>query len=398
MVTASRLYGTHRAAADLAAAPVSRGSAVHICEEEDDNAEEAPSEGSCFVESEGTYLEEFVAEDLPLSFGEQLVLETYLRCRTRAYSKRRQEELAKPKRRAFAFSPTNETVPKQHAKAKGPRLQLPEARAMIERLAKPKPKIRSLTPEKPAKQVEVEAAKRRDFNVHNMVERLATPRRGRRFTPPPGERVVLMHCTAARQRPHDAKRIEELAQPTRRGGGIRCWGVQPKGESKRQTPERGRNRRPLSQNSDRSYRWLKSPCEAGSAARPGSNNGTAYSPLDAGGVPQSSPADAPTALSSIAGGGDFSQVAVADWQDGLGYSPQAPLCEWSAESPESHAESHPDLASSMYDLPEVDQFPPSHGRGSRGGDAAAEVASSSPTGGACTPRSQQIRSGVDRFA
>lgn len=125
------------------------------------------------------------ARDSPPCFDEDLVLGTYVRSRTRPWSKQRNEELARPKLRESSHTPMQPTV---------------------------------------------EAVRQEDVDVSGMVARLATPRRKREsLALEPGKDLLLTYCAfVSKGRPVNAERIEQLARPRRRGVSAHAWEVQPK--------------------------------------------------------------------------------------------------------------------------------------------------------------------------
>lgn len=189
----------------------------------------APSEGT-----PGTTPDTDVVYKVPLPFGEQLVLETYLRCKRRPYSRSRQEELAKPRRKGASARNADALIAaaEQGAAAReARRLDSREADCLVKRLAKPKrPHLFRKAAEGDAvvqQAREAERAKRADFDLDAMVRRLAAPPR-RPLSPSAADRMVMQHGNAAAEsRPVDLQRIAALARATRRGGSCRAWGVRP---------------------------------------------------------------------------------------------------------------------------------------------------------------------------
>lgn len=176
------------------------------------------------------------AEDLPaevpLSFGEQLVLETYLRSRQRPYCRKRQEELAQPRRR---FN-TNETPVGPLLDGSASRTTDKEKVAeMVNRLTQPKMAPRGQAGGASAnvgeamvlRSLEASRAKREEVSVAEVVQRLSAPRTARPSSPTSGERVVMLYNSTMPGRSVNLDRVRELAQPMKRGNNCRSWGVHP---------------------------------------------------------------------------------------------------------------------------------------------------------------------------
>lgn len=196
-----------------------------------------------FETHDTTSLEQAIAESsvgsaevayVPLSFGEQLVLETYIRCRQRPYDRKRQEELAAPRHRGATGDPpvgAGEPGTSQSSSAQ-PSKTLPknQVEELCSRLAQPKRFLGSKTSpgEDLAQQSsEEDRAKRAALDVDAMLSRLTAPRLPRAHSPTPGERVVMAFKEASAGRPVDLERVAELAKPTKRGASLRSWGVRP---------------------------------------------------------------------------------------------------------------------------------------------------------------------------
>mmetsp|Transcript_56960 Transcript_56960/g.176722 ORF Transcript_56960/g.176722 Transcript_56960/m.176722 type:complete len:384 (-) Transcript_56960:105-1256(-) len=216
---------------------------------------------------------------VPLSFGEQLVLETYLRCRRRPFDPKRQEELAAPRRRAGATGSAegaSQDASVQQGAPQGKTLPRAQVDDLCSRLSQPKRPQRDKVPpgeELVLRRNELERAKREVVDVDAMLSRLAAPRLPRPPSPTSGERVVLMHKEAGRGRSVDHDRLAGLAMPTKRGASLASWGVRPdwrRPESGQPTPRE----RPGSQSTPRTEPQERastaSEGAAAAAARPGS--------------------------------------------------------------------------------------------------------------------------------
>lgn len=177
--------------------------------------------------------------DMPLSFGEQLVLETYLRCKRRPYDRRRQDELSQPRRRV----PTGDawgikgcsgielsgeiedgtSLPKSSMSKIG-KSQMDD---LCSRLAQPKKsQVNSAVGESLALQSkELQPSKLSPADIDAISTRLALPR-ARANDEKAGERVAMHHSGEVVGRPVDLDRLALMARPQKRGASCRSWGVQ----------------------------------------------------------------------------------------------------------------------------------------------------------------------------
>jgi len=205
-----------------------------------------------------------------LCYGEQLVLDTYLRTRNRPYNRERQEELAKPRKRGGISASWHkgqgqcqmmaQMTPRQPSRPAQPQKPPREPsegeyssddgwvdnKAGQEELQGPLPLLRNrVTPRAPAdiKSVVERLAKpkviKRDkvapgeeqvllylkdirqkgekTDIREVIGRLATPKVQRPLSPTPGERVVLNYNMTMQGRRCNRKRIDQLAvAPPRR--------------------------------------------------------------------------------------------------------------------------------------------------------------------------------------
>mmetsp|Transcript_43991 Transcript_43991/g.88758 ORF Transcript_43991/g.88758 Transcript_43991/m.88758 type:complete len:401 (-) Transcript_43991:80-1282(-) len=244
---------------------------------------------------------------VPLSFGEQLVLETYVRCRQRPYDRKRQEELAAPRRRAATAGGSGEpgaasqdSSVQQPPPAKTlPRSQVDEICA---RLSQPRRFVSGKTSagEEVQQSSDAERAKRAALDVGAMLERLATPRLPRAHSPTSGEKIVMSYKETSSGRSVDHERVAALAKPTKRGASCTSWGVRPDWSRTDRTASVGRGASsrgvtPRSEHTPRSER----------TQRPGSASLDATvapaAPVAAGSSSRSTPGEADPAPRSAAG-------------------------------------------------------------------------------------------------
>jgi len=154
--------------------------------------------------------------DLPV--GEQLVLETYLRCRQRTYDRQRVEELARPRKLA---------QPPQCAPS--PRVDRTEMDAIISRLTRQKSRkgpVAHLSDEALQSALERQCKQKRmtPLDLQGLIERLATVKPPKVIAKQPifdAEAAAIPRST----RSLDSARIAALATPRRRGATCASWGV-----------------------------------------------------------------------------------------------------------------------------------------------------------------------------
>uniref|UniRef100_A0A7S4SBR7 Uncharacterized protein n=1 Tax=Alexandrium monilatum TaxID=311494 RepID=A0A7S4SBR7_9DINO len=164
------------------------------------------------------------ASYVQLPFGEQLVLETFIRCRRRPYDRKRQDELAAPRRRGTSADGGSQEPSRQEPSRTLPQAQVDE---LLSRLAQPKRYAHDDAPpeDELARQArEADRAKRAAIDVDAMVSRLAAPRLLRAHSPAYGERAAAQ-ADAAPGRPVDYDRLVDLARPVKRGASCSAWGV-----------------------------------------------------------------------------------------------------------------------------------------------------------------------------
>mmetsp|Transcript_76076 Transcript_76076/g.219693 ORF Transcript_76076/g.219693 Transcript_76076/m.219693 type:complete len:724 (+) Transcript_76076:115-2286(+) len=151
-----------------------------------------------------------------LSFGEQLVLETYMRCRQRPYDRKRQEQLAQPKRVRQADNiglANTGTADKTQIASIVSRLTQPKSQKATALVGAPTPGETLV--------IQHDVKRRRDVDMAAVVNRLSTPK------PPRPPEVSACTMGSAASRPVDISRLHTLAQPSKRGASCRSWGVHP---------------------------------------------------------------------------------------------------------------------------------------------------------------------------
>jgi len=157
----------------------------------------------------------------PLSFGEQLVLETYLRYRGRRYDRQRQDALSQPRK---IKPPPPEERPGRQQKP----LDKDQLGDLIDRLAKPKRGKVVESGEHLALQasrqemVKQKAIQARD--VEATFARLSAPKAARGYDPTPGEKVCLMYNQHA-GRSVNFERLADMAKPKKRTGAAESWAL-----------------------------------------------------------------------------------------------------------------------------------------------------------------------------
>ncbi|CAK0872238.1 unnamed protein product, partial [Prorocentrum cordatum] len=159
---------------------------------------------------------------LPLSYGEQLVLQTYLHSKRRPYDKQRQEALAKPRKPLG----DDASLEQQHLQDDR-RLDKQEVQQMVDRLYKPKPKRFQMDDAEVVllELQQQQSARRKDFDLDAMVARLYVPK------PPKSLEVAddesTFSISASPPRPPDKERLRSLARPKNRGASAEAWGLRP---------------------------------------------------------------------------------------------------------------------------------------------------------------------------
>lgn len=209
-----------------------------------ESADKEPTQdGSSFADTDFT--------QLPISYGEMLVLKTAMKCRGRPYDRQRQDFLAKPRDRRSSpetwglrdsVSTTDQSgTAEACSSSRGPgdqsrrqeskSLSSKETDSLVARLTQPKRIKHHSRP--PGEQIvmrsqEMSREKAKvGFDLKAMVARLASPRFARMSSPTPGERIVVSWSRSEHARRPDPQRIKDLATSTRRGGSARAWGILP---------------------------------------------------------------------------------------------------------------------------------------------------------------------------
>eukprot|EP00928_Gymnodinium_smaydae_P063497 TRINITY_DN47056_c0_g1_i1.p1 TRINITY_DN47056_c0_g1~~TRINITY_DN47056_c0_g1_i1.p1 ORF type:complete len:681 (-),score=111.22 TRINITY_DN47056_c0_g1_i1:95-2137(-) len=210
--------------------------------------------------------------DVPLCYGEQLVLDTYIRCASRPYDRERIEELAKPRQRhqqrasAEGSRAAVASIPPPPSSLHSGSMEVSlrpaepsrtraEQDALANRLSKPRPRRAEDQRARGAGETVVLSAQQdgaaggpsvcskqpsrqlHDGDLEALLTRLATPRRlpGAR-SPTPGERIVVDYNKRFHGRTVDPNRLAELAVANRRrGGSLSAWGVSTSGAARNVT-------------------------------------------------------------------------------------------------------------------------------------------------------------------
>lgn len=150
--------------------------------------------------------------EVPLSFGEQLVLETYLRFRGRRYDRQRQEELCQPRR----IKPPADRWSSGRREA----LEKEQLEDLLKRLAGPKRGKATDSGELIAlhsSKQELVQRRVQAKDVEATFARLSAPKTARGYDPTLGEKVCLMYNQTS-QRSVNLERLADMAQPKKRGG------------------------------------------------------------------------------------------------------------------------------------------------------------------------------------
>ncbi|CAK8994309.1 unnamed protein product [Durusdinium trenchii] len=158
--------------------------------------------------------------EVPMSFGEQLVLETYLRFRGRRYDRQRQEELSQPRR---IKPPADHWTGGRGRKV----LEKEQLDDMLKRLAEPKRGKATDSGELIAlhsSKQEIVKQRVQAKDVEATFARLSAPKTRKGYDPSPGEKVCLMYNQAS-GRNVNLERLADMAKPKKRGGAPDSWAV-----------------------------------------------------------------------------------------------------------------------------------------------------------------------------
>jgi len=173
--------------------------------------------GTSVAESTDSY------SSAPLYFGEQLVLETYMRNKGRRYDRKRQDELSQPRGRnhgalELEMLENNRTF-----------LNQAQLKNLVSRLAKPKrfqntddAAVTMVTMN--SIHAEVSKAPNR-ANAELVFRRLAAPRSSRGYDLTPGEKICMMYNRWKPGRTVNLDHLADMAKPKKRGGRASTWGV-----------------------------------------------------------------------------------------------------------------------------------------------------------------------------
>jgi len=172
-------------------------------------------------------------ESIPLNFGEQLVLETYMRYKGRRYDRKRQDELSKPRRKRAQETWGAQAVQGNPAEPGGQSvaaMSREEVDKLVARLGKPKKKVIAEQGNLVAmhsQQADVRKAKAAAAAADNdaVFKRLAAPKSSRPFDPTPGEKVCMMYQSARIRRPVNFERLADISKPKKRPGRAESWGI-----------------------------------------------------------------------------------------------------------------------------------------------------------------------------
>lgn len=175
------------------------------------------------------YLQAPYADSLP--FGEQLVLETYMRCQRRPLDRQRVEELARPKRHGPTFM--QNLLVSANTKSASP----DEIANIVGRLTQPKKSHAA------AAQTSLSTPKSGDrnksFDLDAMVRRLTAPKP--MVQPSPAEQVIMRSLRDSDKRAVDLERLTQMARPRRAGASCLSWGVNPDWVKDVETPRSSRS-------------------------------------------------------------------------------------------------------------------------------------------------------------
>mmetsp|Transcript_50774 Transcript_50774/g.146477 ORF Transcript_50774/g.146477 Transcript_50774/m.146477 type:complete len:382 (+) Transcript_50774:182-1327(+) len=160
----------------------------------------------------------------PLCYGEQLVLETFIRCRQRPFNRQRQDELAKPKK---ALPPTQASMGMSMEFIGGPAPTADRTKiaSIVGRLSQPKRPPPSTGHGGGSSMVLQQDAdnKRKNVDMVGLINRLSAPKPPK---PPVGD-IMLSPAATGTPRSINMDRLHALAKPAKRGASCRSWGVHP---------------------------------------------------------------------------------------------------------------------------------------------------------------------------
>eukprot|EP00931_Biecheleriopsis_adriatica_P000369 TRINITY_DN100397_c0_g1_i1.p1 TRINITY_DN100397_c0_g1~~TRINITY_DN100397_c0_g1_i1.p1 ORF type:complete len:400 (+),score=62.83 TRINITY_DN100397_c0_g1_i1:70-1269(+) len=164
--------------------------------------------GHPYANSQADSTEDY--SNVPLCFGEQLVLETYMRFRGRRYDRKRQDELSRP--RNVKQSPNDQWGHTPGGRTNA--LEKDEVDQMLERLAKPRRQPMALEPPS----LVLHSAKSTAAHAGEVFRRLSSAKPHREFDPTPGEKVCMLYNAQQAGRSVNFDRLSAMAKPKRRPG------------------------------------------------------------------------------------------------------------------------------------------------------------------------------------
>lgn len=167
-----------------------------------------------------------------LSYGERLVLDTFLRSRSRPYDRSRQEELARPRKRlGEASAEPDPLIARYAAKPAAERCRIVES--AVSRLSTPRRRDASAPRNEGERIVAQQDSKRKQMYIRDMddiVRRLNCPEKSsKNHEPPPGERIVLLHKARMASRSVNMQRIAEMALPSKHASSCKSRTASPRG-------------------------------------------------------------------------------------------------------------------------------------------------------------------------
>jgi hypothetical protein len=174
-------------------------------------------------------------DDLPLNYGECLVLETYLHCKRGHYDRTRQEELSRPRQAKAVFDSWGIGVGQGESSSTAEStksLNKSQVDNLVSRLTAPKKNKAALAA---GESIALQASQKDNSkerlktaaDVEETFRRLAAPKPPKLSEPSPGEKVCLMYNSFQPGRTVDFQRLYDMAKPKKRGGSARSWGVYP---------------------------------------------------------------------------------------------------------------------------------------------------------------------------
>lgn len=215
MVTASKVAAGSSQSPRLPQTPQTPGQSVRQIASSSVGEESRLASGASGLGAESEYSSEAeYLSDIPLTYGEQLVLETVFRSRQRPYNRQRQEELSKPRRRMAAPEPVFTQAPLSPKQVDDVVNRLYRLRAVKKGSESfDENCLAASTPKRSAQELEA---------IWNRLSALK-PRRPR--SPTPNEQVLFAYSSQMQQRRVDYCRLEEMSKPRKRGGTCASWGI-----------------------------------------------------------------------------------------------------------------------------------------------------------------------------